>query len=84
MMYNPTMVQAHSKLALCFSFVPSGPMVDSKVFICPSAVEVGTWMDHLESTPRPLPPAQGPLSYLVTPHVTLGRFTDQSIQRIVD
>ncbi|XP_056451618.1 pleckstrin homology domain-containing family N member 1 [Gadus chalcogrammus] len=46
-------------------FEVSSPMVDSKVFICPSAVEVGTWMDHLESTPRPLPPAQGPLSYLL-------------------
>jgi len=43
-----------------------GAMVDPKVFLCPSAAEVSTWMDHLESTPRTVSPALGPLAYLVS------------------
>ncbi|CAL8363869.1 unnamed protein product [Lota lota] len=48
-------------------FEVSSAMVDPKVFICPNAAEVGTWMDHLESTPRPLPPTPtpGPLAHLL-------------------
>ncbi|KAK0150242.1 Rho guanine nucleotide exchange factor 7 [Merluccius polli] len=46
-------------------FEISSAMVDPKVFICCSAAEVRAWMYHLESTPRPLSPAHGPLSYLL-------------------
>ncbi|KAG7258126.1 hypothetical protein CRUP_009251, partial [Coryphaenoides rupestris] len=45
-------------------FEISSAMVDPKVFLCPSAAEVSTWMDHLESTPRTVSPALGPLAYL--------------------
>ncbi|KAM4611002.1 pleckstrin homology domain-containing family N member 1 [Polymixia lowei] len=51
-------------------FEISGPMVDSKVFICANAAELGTWMEHMEerrykSMAQPLSPSHCPLSYLL-------------------
>lgn len=51
-------------------FEISGPMVDSKVFICASATELRTWMDYLErrrykSTEHALSPSHCALPYLL-------------------
>ncbi|KAL1021100.1 hypothetical protein UPYG_G00008820 [Umbra pygmaea] len=51
-------------------FQISGPMVDSKVFICASATDLQKWMQHIEerryrSTSQPLTPSHSALSYLV-------------------
>ncbi|XP_010873710.1 pleckstrin homology domain-containing family N member 1 [Esox lucius] len=51
-------------------FQISGPMVDSKVFICASAMELHKWMHHMEerrykSTSQPLSPSHCALSYLL-------------------
>ncbi|XP_042347934.1 probable pleckstrin homology domain-containing family N member 1 [Plectropomus leopardus] len=51
-------------------FEISGPMVDSKVFICASAAELQKWMQHIEdrrykSTAQPMSPSHCALSYLL-------------------
>ncbi|KAJ3589706.1 hypothetical protein NHX12_010549 [Muraenolepis orangiensis] len=62
--FRPVSLDSDSSHSLD-GFEISSAMVDPKVFICHSAAEVGVWMDHLESTPRPLSPPHGPLSYLL-------------------
>ncbi|XP_069549895.1 probable pleckstrin homology domain-containing family N member 1 [Brachyistius frenatus] len=51
-------------------FEISGPMVDSKVFICASAAEFQRWMQHIEdrrykSMTQPMSPSHCALSYLL-------------------
>ncbi|KAK1898729.1 Rho guanine nucleotide exchange factor 6 [Dissostichus eleginoides] len=51
-------------------FEISGPMVDSKVFICASAAEQQKWMQHIEdrrhkSMAQPMSPSHCALSYLL-------------------
>ncbi|GLD74756.1 uncharacterized protein AKAME5_002608800 [Lates japonicus] len=51
-------------------FEISGPMVDSKVFICASAAELQKWMQHIEdrrlkSMTQPMSPSHCALSYLL-------------------
>ncbi|XP_045912543.1 uncharacterized protein LOC123975266 [Micropterus dolomieu] len=51
-------------------FEISSPMVDSKVFICPSAAELQKWMQLIEdrryqSLTQPMTPSHGTLSYLL-------------------
>ncbi|KAJ4934188.1 hypothetical protein JOQ06_006993 [Pogonophryne albipinna] len=51
-------------------FEISGPMVDSKVFICASAAEQQKWMQHIEdrrhkSIAQPMSPSHCALSYLL-------------------
>lgn len=51
-------------------FELSGPMVDSKVFICASAAELQKWMQHIEdrrykSMAQPMSPSHCALSYLL-------------------
>lgn len=48
----------------------TGPMMESKVFICPSAAELQQWLQHLEdrrykSMTQSMSPSQCALSYLV-------------------
>ncbi|KAG7226897.1 hypothetical protein INR49_022192, partial [Caranx melampygus] len=50
-------------------FEISGPMVDSKVFVCASAAELQKWMQQIEdrrykSTAQPMSPSHCALSYL--------------------
>lgn len=58
---------SESQFNRCFH---TGPMMESKVFICPSAAELQQWLQHLEdrrykSMTRPMSPSQCALSYLV-------------------
>ncbi|XP_068589977.1 probable pleckstrin homology domain-containing family N member 1 isoform X2 [Cebidichthys violaceus] len=51
-------------------FEISGPMVDSKVFICASSAELQKWMQHIEdrrykSMAQPMSPSHCALSYLL-------------------
>ncbi|XP_011619657.2 pleckstrin homology domain-containing family N member 1 isoform X1 [Takifugu rubripes] len=51
-------------------FETSSPMMESKVFICPSAAELQQWLQHLKdrrykSMTRPMSPSQCALSYLL-------------------
>ncbi|XP_047468061.1 pleckstrin homology domain-containing family N member 1 [Mugil cephalus] len=51
-------------------FQISGPMMDSKVFICASAAELQKWMQHIEdrsykSMSQPMSPSHCALSYLI-------------------
>ncbi|XP_054465749.1 pleckstrin homology domain-containing family N member 1 isoform X2 [Anoplopoma fimbria] len=53
-----------------YMFEISGPMLDSKVFICSSAAELQKWMQHIEdrrykSTAQPMSPSHCALSYLL-------------------
>ncbi|XP_029973793.1 uncharacterized protein LOC115407551 isoform X2 [Salarias fasciatus] len=51
-------------------FEISGPMVDSKVFICPTSAELQRWMQHIDdrrykSMAQPMSPSHCALSYLL-------------------
>ncbi|XP_062314173.1 uncharacterized protein LOC134018298 [Osmerus eperlanus] len=53
-----------------YVFQISGPMLDSKVFLCTSAAELNKWMEHLEdrrykAVSQPLSPSHCALSYLL-------------------
>lgn len=54
----------------CCSLFHTGPMVDSKVFICASAADLQKWMQHIDdrrykSMAQPMSPTHCALSYLV-------------------